>query len=96
MGVVASPSIKIRLGRILVKITQNDIDRGARYVADCCPIALALRRMGFTAINVWTDRASFLDPQADEFLFRSFPQEAIEFVQFFDNKKSVKPTKFHL
>ena len=93
---VASPSLKVRMGRILVRITQNDIDRGARNVADCCPVALALKRMGFGAINVWGDRTSFLDPQADEFLNRSLPQEAKEFVYAFDNKKFVKPTKFHI
>ena len=65
-------------------------------VADCCPIALALKRMGFSAINVWGNRASFLDPRADEFIHRSFPQEAKEFIRAFDNRKSVKPTKFHI
>lgn len=94
--VVASPLLKIRVGRILVRITQDDIDRGSRYKADCCPVALTLKRMGFSAINVWGDRTSFLDPQADEFIHRSLPQEATEFVRAFDNKKSVKPIRFHL
>jgi len=93
---IANPLIKVRVGRIFVRVTQEDIDRGVRNAASCCPVALAIKRMGFEAIHVWNSRTSFLDPQADEFIHRDLPPKAIAFVTAFDAKQPVKPTKFHI
>lgn len=93
---LASRPVKASTGRILVKVTQDDIDRGYRNKSDCCPIALALIRMGFKALTVYCHRASFLDAQTGEFLFRDLPDKAKKFVKAFDSQQDVKPFSFHL
>ena len=52
--------------KIEILISKEEINNGLRNKSDGCPVALALKKLGYTHINVWANRISFLDPKAGE------------------------------
>lgn len=77
--------------RMIVEVTQEDIDNGQRAVPSACPIARAIRKnfMGATVnrTNVKLDGWG----KSTE-----LPQIAKNFVNDFDNGKPVRPFDFEL
>lgn len=82
------------ISKLRVKVLQSDIDNGVRHHPEQCPIASALRRQGYQAITVYTNRLSFLDPATGEFHFCSAPEKLTEFITFFDNSSNAEPNSF--
>ena len=96
--VVLEGEIKPALFR--VDVTQDDIDHGCEQVPNRCPIALALKRMGYKNVSVvshavrWATK--YLDPGSPVYAVRKLPDEAAKFVQDFDLDREVKPFSFWL
>lgn len=85
------------LPALTISINEGDIKLGRRNVPSCCPIARALSRAGYKAINVWVTYLSFLDPETDTFHFVNLTSEVQQFVKNFDrDRTTAKPITFVL
>jgi hypothetical protein len=73
-----------------VKVTQADIANGTRFSDKTCPIALAIKRMGFKTVSV-----SCLFAVAGRTRYE-LCAEAMAFVGGFDHFVNVKPATFRL
>ncbi len=71
-----------------IQVTKEDIEKGEIKDRKCCPIALALRRIGFTNVEVTCEMT--IHPTS--FL----PNNARLFVTEFDVGIPVKPFSFYL
>lgn len=77
-----------------ITVTEEDIKRGK--IDSClCPIALATLRLGYTNVNVWTDRLYCKDKQGNISEY-TLSRRAIKFIERFDNGLSVKSSNFKL
>lgn len=74
--------------RITVRVTALDIKYGQRGKAFRCPIALALKDMGYNNPAVGTD---VIIPDIDTF---GLPKNAQDFIKNFDKGLPVKPFTF--
>ncbi len=82
--------------KLLICVSQQDINRGIRCSGNTCPIALALKRA-----LTWTDIAGpelhvdgllmFIDEVAYH-----VPRSVSSFVREFDNQNTVRPFNFWL
>lgn len=79
---------------LTIDVTEEDISKGQKGVADCCPIALAMRRKGLCSIGV---TAAFIvyfagikPKQYDT------PNKVHSFIFDFDNDRPVQPFAFQL
>lgn len=82
------------MGPIHVVVTQEDIEKGIKGDTSNCPIANALKRMGYTDVKVgylhsWIHRNG-------RTLTVRMPIEASFFVDNFDNRETVAPFSFDL
>lgn len=75
-----------------IKVTQNNIDQGARQWVGECPIAWAIRDAGFKNPYVTRDYSSF--SSGGSYYFFYMPHEAREFVKNFDNFNDIQPFEF--
>jgi hypothetical protein len=80
------------MAKILIKVTQNDIDNGTRNSARTCPVSLALGRRikGQSLVGV----SGLYLPGSNGGI--SIPFKVADFVDRFDNKELVKPFNFYL
>lgn len=67
-----------------VKITQDHIDKGHRSEARMCPVAYALKDLGFRNVVVGCKRVGFGEP--GEMLGFVLPQEAQKWIRNFDSE----------
>jgi hypothetical protein len=81
--------------KVRIRVTQEDIDRGARTAPTACPIALAVRRAlpeldqpRVCSRRIYPDGAI----NADVLL----PQAAQDFIDRYDNALAVEPFEFEL
>ena len=75
---------------LTVSVTRKDIERGKKCRTDCCPIALAIRKIpGWERATV----ATFIKNNHIGYLA---PEEAQDFMADFDAGLPVKPFKFKL
>lgn len=75
---------------ITVEVTQQDIERGRPGTCGECPVALALKRRGFTHVDVNEDLIS-----VDNRYYRS-DSDVAWFIYNFDNGRPVFPQTFEL
>ena len=77
----------------IIKVTQEDIDRGVRRHDAHCPIANAIRGMGYYGVSVAGIMACFYTD--DGFEHEIFlPSKAQEFANHFDDGNNVEPFEF--
>jgi hypothetical protein len=85
--------------RIRVEVTQNDIDKSCRNNSSNCPIQRAIRRLVRDEFLV-TVRSTELIIQhgigKHISISVELPEQAIDFIQDFDQYYSVKPFTFYL
>ncbi len=78
--------------RVKVAVTQSHIVDGSRTNAStCCPIALAVRGMGYERASVAANYVNLKTGQRQH-----LPRSAQRFIQRFDNCKKVNPFNFFL
>ena len=82
--------------KVCLTITEHDIKLGRRNESSRCPVARVLHRLGYTGINVWVTRTSFVDPNTDKWVSKDNPPELQEFIQKFDTKQEVEPATFYI
>lgn len=77
-----------------VNVTQEDINKGVRQNGSSCAIARRLTKLGFEDVNVGGSDDMHI---GEEELVVSEPVTVDRFIERFDeNRKSVKPFKFHI
>jgi hypothetical protein len=74
-----------------IEVTQSDIDNGLSCDSQYCPIALAVRRAGFTNVNVDESVISVGDGRLFE-----HDNERFDFLIHFDRNLEVEPFSFDL
>jgi len=79
--------------KIQVDVRQEHIDRGIKEDSRSCAIALALRDKNYTQVIV-EDECTFV--YEDTTWFASLPDEALEFIETFDNGNTVEPISFEI
>lgn len=81
--------------KILIRVTQEDIDRGERRSCAECPVALAVRRhfLGTPAFSFYENVE--IDDGKDR-LIAGTPEIATNFMEAFDDGESVSPFSFTL
>lgn len=79
---------------MLIEVTEADIEMGKQRRVDACPIALALERTSGRRFYVRCD--DIVDAEEDKTSFAELPEEAVEFIQDFDEGHEVHPFSFHL
>lgn len=75
-----------------ISVTEDDIKRGHRCSAGCCPVALAICRM-FPTSSVSVGKRTFGvygGPNGH------LPQIAMDFIHNFDNENYVSPFEFEI
>lgn len=77
-----------------VEVTLQDIKSGQEGVFDCCPVALALRKLGCDKIDVDEDRI-LLTHNNKRLVFKT-PRTANLFIDDYDSSREVKPINFKL
>jgi hypothetical protein len=85
--------------KVIIEVTQQDIDNGIRNACSKCPIALALTRtMGsaFSEVTITTCSTHFPLRENKEDLRAYIPEIARNFIQTFDKGLPVKPLSFEL
>ena len=76
---------------VRIDVTQEDIEHGCKRDDVKCPIALALRRVGYKHISVSSYIAWM---ENDRHTLRQTPPDAAKFIEDFDNNREVKPFSF--
>lgn len=83
--------------RILVDVTQEDIEMGERRASMRCPVALAVRRVPELSACVVGPKDVISDsPAHPNGLDIPLPGAAIKFVLRFDSGRPVRPFSFEL
>jgi hypothetical protein len=83
--------MSVKLDRLRVVVTASDIELGRRGTHCHCPIALAVRRLGFRYRDVCVDRES-----VDKGGEWKLPGVASQFVDDFDSARRVAPFAFYI
>jgi len=78
-----------------VKVSKKNIDGGARANCQLCPVALALLEQ-FPDSDPIVESAHVSIKDAGNILIYRMPDEAVKFVDDFDEGLEVKPFKFEL
>ncbi len=78
-----------------VQVTQEHIDLGTRSDSLTCPIALALKTLGYTAPIV-NSLFITLDPTAPFNSLLWLSQKVVDWLEKFDDGKKVPPFEFEL
>ena len=84
-------------GPMKIRVTQEDIDHGEYYLADACPITLAVQRVSGLPLGgaiTGTDQVTMI--RGSEWVQAPLPQEARDFLKEFDSGSSVRPFTFSL
>lgn len=81
---------------LILEVTQEDIEVGKHHVGEFnqCPVAIALKKLGFTNIDADEDRILITNGQ--ERLVFVTPKPINHFIGDFDNGSKVKPFKCKL
>lgn len=83
--------------KILIKVTQNDIDQGLRAHVDCCPIALALQReLDSDLCTVHPKKYASDGYIRYQNIQTELPFEANAFANEFDKGEFVEPFEFEI
>lgn len=82
---------------MIIKVTQDDIDKGQPYNCNRCPIALALmRELKINEVEVDGSKADYIVTINNERIWYGIelPQDAFNFVMRFDEGENVGPIAF--
>lgn len=82
--------------RVLIRVTQEDIDDGEPYVPSRCPVALAWVREYGGHASIRGHHGRFTDKTNWHTGLIRLPAQAVEFIQTFDVGKEVGPIEFHI
>lgn len=83
------------MARILVSVTQDDIDRGVAFVAEACPVALAIRRQ--TPFHQAVVYSYTWAPEGGHKKLLNNPTSVQRFIWRFDgNRMTARPFRFWL
>ena len=74
--------------KMVLDITQEDIDKGRPGIPESCPISLSARRAGF---NQFVETGSYSVSDSERCYVMS--DKAREFVSCFDKREKVEPTQ---
>lgn len=86
---------------MLIKVTQDDIDRGVHRSCDKCPVTLAVNRVLLDYYRTWSTRYKIFICAIKENLsvkrvsFNT-PFPVAEFICQFDRRNSVEPFEFEI
>lgn len=83
------------MDKIILDVTQEDIDKGTKHSTTYCPVALSLRRIypkaklvtvGVVEASVYTPRRNFLGiiPRGEEFIRITLPKRVSKFIRNYD------------
>lgn len=79
--------------RMLIEVTQDDINSGRERNSDLCPVAKALGRyVKLPSVGLWH---IFYNTE-NKLKIANMPRSVMRFIKKFDNNKPVKPFKFYL
>lgn len=78
---------------MLIKVTQDHINKGARIDPTGCPVALAALAAGSNYANVGTNAIYFKEGSC---LPSLLPEEVRQFICDFDNNQEVQPFEFEI
>ena len=79
---------------LIIKVTQEHIEKGKQKIANECPIAYALTELGFTDVVVGYQDAWGWDNINKTDFDLSLSPEMTSFIISFDEGEPVKPTTF--
>lgn len=79
-----------------ITVTQDHINNGKKVNPASCPIALAVKELGYSFVSVGNTKCHF--GQVIDAGYRTFllPEEAVEFVHAFDYNWPVNPFEFEM
>ncbi len=80
--------------KLRINVTQDDIDNGERSNPNCCPIAHAVTRMGFSSVRVEEAVIGFTDAYKEIYKGVPLTRAAKRFIKRFDRFKKVHPSTF--
>lgn len=78
---------------LTVTVTQEDIDNGEPLNSGFCPIALAIKRIGYQRVTVDPFRITTINDEERARFYRT-PPVAVEFIREFDDLCTVAPFAF--
>lgn len=78
---------------MIIKVTEQDIERGSRVFSDHCPVALAINRATGRHAIVYHHAIKIGELSRIEY---PVPDKVREFIQDFDSGKEVQPFEFDL
>ena len=84
------------MAKLVVKVTQEDIQNGVRWDTSNCPITLAINRIGFPEARVYYDSWTQSNEHPHRYLYNPLSRRARKFISDFDLGEPVKPSTFHL
>jgi len=83
--------------RIKVSVTKGDIAKGKRDYPRLCPIARAMKRLGFKRVAVYQGFVQWPFRRTSPAMLRAdLTSTALRFLNDFDCKHPVKPFSFYL
>ena len=77
-------------------VTEVEITSGLRHHPEKCPVALAIQNQGYSAVSVYADHISFLDPETDIFYSVATPDNLSQYIQQVDRCGWIAPETFCL
>lgn len=84
------------MNEITVNVTQENINNGTKQNGEYCPIALALKDMGYRSPSVGYDDISFLygENSCEDWQCSYTPRVVDHFIEAFDSGLEVEPFSF--
>ena len=79
---------------MLVQVTKDHIKRGHRKTSGNCPVALAIRELGYEYVVVGSMTCTYAKAYHLPSQGGDLPSEVTRFIERFDNGVSVEPITF--
>ena len=79
-----------------VQVTSEHIKNGKKSTLISCPIALAVKQLGYKEVFVTPFGMACIDPSTDSTLRVELPEVARKFIRSFDADQDVTPIEFYL
>ncbi len=77
-----------------IKVTKTGIAKGKKGDGAYCPVARAMRAVGFKKVLAGKVNLSYAVPSGEEYI--TTPREVTKFMQEFDSGQPVKPFTFRI
>lgn len=79
---------------MIIKVTKEHIQKGKRGLTTSCPVAYALKEVGFTKVTVGWNYLNYDNLYTR--VYTKTPRRVVAFINKFDQGKEVKSFKFEL